>query len=400
MADTGKLLYVGHTNPWGDFSGSGFSPRVCRELKSRGRLIGGIHPFQEWSLRHPIAENYNSLLHRAARKVETKLRGKRGDVGLLNNEADGIMTKMMERMEPGSSIFYHFHTPVPDERFDHRRFLFQDITTRQAFEHGAYKHDKLTVADRDRIMQLVSDAMHAPTTVGILTFSTYAADCIAAEYGVPREKITPIGCGPIRSYWNPDNVTTDRYAKARILFVGRSWRHKAGDALIDAFKIVREAVPHATLCIVGPTTQPEATVGIPGVEFYGTVPDEKVAELFSTSSMFCMVPECETWGIVYSEAAMAGLPIVGVRDWALPDIVLDGVSGRLVEEKSAELLSAAMIELLQDPERMEALGRAAHDHAKTVLGWEHVIDRLCHAVWPDAPEYKAVSPLRAPEAAA
>ena len=110
--------------------------------------------------------------------------------------------------------------------------------------------------------------------------------------------------------------------------------------------------------------------------------------------MFCMVPECETWGIVYSEAANAGLPIVGVANWALPDIVRDGETGRLVPEKKADLLAGAIVELLQDPDRMERMGRAAHRHCEEVLNWPHVIARLGHAVWPDHAEFASAVPLR------
>ena len=63
MSSSRKLLYVGHTNPWGEMSGSGFSPRVCKELQDRGLLFGGIQPFDPSSRRYLTGKGYTCSSH-------------------------------------------------------------------------------------------------------------------------------------------------------------------------------------------------------------------------------------------------------------------------------------------------------------------------------------------------
>ena len=140
--------------------------------------------------------------------------------------------------------------------------------------------------------------------------------------------------------------------------MGRSWEKKGGPILLEAFKKLQDSnnTKHAKLSIVGPTIQPPDTVGVPGVEFLGRVSDKDVASAFKNASMFCMAPDCETWGIVYVEAANAGLPIVGFNNWALPDIVRNGETGLLISERNSEALAIGLAKLISDPEKMLEMG--------------------------------------------
>ena len=384
MSSDQKLLYVGHTNPWGEMSGSGFSPRVCQELQDRGLLFGGIQPFDPSSRRYLTGKGYNGLPAKIGRKLRAKLSGNSGTQSVIvDSERDGLLPEMLGQLTPGSPVFYHFHVPKLDPKYDLKRYLFQDLTPFEAQKFQAYGFEDTTEDEAAEVTANIKEVMHSDGIAGVFTFSTHAADMITKTYDYPREKVTALGCGPIRSYWHPEKMTEERFARAQILFVGRNWEKKAGDPVIDAFKDVQAKIPHATLCIVGPRTQPESTVGVPGVKFYGRIEDDEVASLFAESSMHIMAPDCETWGIVYTEAANAGLPIVSVNSWALPDIVTDGVTGRLAAEKTADHLAEAMLDVLSDPARMVEMGHAAHKHVEEVLDWPHVIGRMMDRCWPE-----------------
>ena len=93
---------------------------------------------------------------------------------------------------------------------------------------------------------------------------------------------------------------------------------------------------------------------------------------------------CEPWGLVYVEAAQAGMPIVGFHEWSLPDIVEDGVTGRLTTTRTAQGLAEMLIDVLSDPKRASQMGRAAHRRFHDVLDWPHVVDRLLSRVMPEA----------------
>jgi glycosyltransferase involved in cell wall biosynthesis len=58
----------------------------------------------------------------------------------------------------------------------------------------------------------------------------------------------------------------------------------------------------------------------------------------------------EALGFVALEGAASGLPIVAFRSGGLPEIVLDGVTGRIAEKGDWDALSALCCELLKQPD--------------------------------------------------
>lgn len=71
--------------------------------------------------------------------------------------------------------------------------------------------------------------------------------------------------------------------------------------------------------------------------------------------------EVEGLGVALLQAAACGVPIVATRAGGIPDVVRDGVNGILLPPKDTAALARAVIELLRDPERAQALGAAGRD---------------------------------------
>ncbi|MFD0390538.1 glycosyltransferase [Tistrella bauzanensis] len=71
----------------------------------------------------------------------------------------------------------------------------------------------------------------------------------------------------------------------------------------------------------------------------------------------------EAYGMALLEAQAAGLPVVAGRSGGVPDLVTDGVTGRLAAPEDAPALAAAVAALLDDPNGREAMSRAAADQA-------------------------------------
>lgn len=68
------------------------------------------------------------------------------------------------------------------------------------------------------------------------------------------------------------------------------------------------------------------------------------------------------------EAMAAGRPVIGRRVGALPETVLHGVTGLLVDDDRPESVAAALRTLLAEPERAAAMGRAGRERARAVYG--------------------------------
>jgi len=73
------------------------------------------------------------------------------------------------------------------------------------------------------------------------------------------------------------------------------------------------------------------------------------------------------------EAMAAGRPVVARRVGALPETVLDGKTGRLIDDERPESVAAALAELLSDPVRARAMGEAGRRRAASEFSPERSV---------------------------
>ncbi len=145
--------------------------------------------------------------------------------------------------------------------------------------------------------------------------------------------------------------------KRVILTVGRlaaGERYKGHDRIIRAMPSVLREVPEAIYLIVGsgddqPRLQQEVDrSGMANrVVFAGQVADADLPDYFALADVFAMPSTGEGFGIVFLEAAAAGVPVIGGnRDGSL-DALADGVIGRAVDPDASVDLERALVETLQ-----------------------------------------------------
>ena len=123
--------------------------------------------------------------------------------------------------------------------------------------------------------------------------------------------------------------------KPVVLYVGRLDPEKRVDELITAMKWVDAPL---RLRIVGDGISVEALRSraryenvADRVDFLGRVSDELLATELAQASVFCMPSQAELQSIASLEAMAAGLPVIGARATALPELVRPGVNGLLYE---------------------------------------------------------------------
>jgi glycosyltransferase involved in cell wall biosynthesis len=210
------------------------------------------------------------------------------------------------------------------------------------------------------------------SAAAVFTLSEFARRSVIDDYGCAPERVLAVGAGP-------NHVVAElgekQDAVPRALFVGADFTRKGGQVLLEAWPIVRKEVPNAELVIAGPKRNP-SSADLPGVRWVGRVNHDEVAALYRSASVFVLPSLFEPWGFVFMEAMGNGLPCVATACCAMPEIIDDGVTGRLVAPGKAQPLAEALIELLADPTGAATMGRAAH--AKVVHGdsWADVVDRI------------------------
>jgi len=213
----------------------------------------------------------------------------------------------------------------------------------------------------------------------VLTQTGRAARSVVDDYGAAPERVACVFAGSnARATTSPD---PRRYERKHVLYVGTSWERKGGADLVRAFERVLARHPDAELTLVGPAPE----VALPNVRRAGVVPLEALGAYFDEASVFCVPTRREPLGFVFLEAAEHRLPIVATRVGSLPEIVVDGEGGRLVEVGDVEGLADALCELLDDPARRRALGERARAHLAGTYTWPAVARRLVAEISGAAP---------------
>lgn len=227
----------------------------------------------------------------------------------------------------------------------------------------------------------------------IFTMSERLRQVFIDRFGIPAGRVETLHAGVnFRIGEEPAVVPNDGTRGPVILFVGRAFERKGGDILLDAFRLVRERVPDARLLILGPDAIPgHATpgpVGADGVELMGYVDKStpegkaKLDGAYSSARVFCLPTRFEALGIVYLEAMYHELPCVGPRAWAVPEMVDDGVTGLLVPPDDRPALAEALVTLLTDPARAQAMGKAGAERLRERFTWTRVARKMAAAIEP------------------
>jgi glycosyltransferase involved in cell wall biosynthesis len=165
----------------------------------------------------------------------------------------------------------------------------------------------------------------------------------------------------------------------RFLFVGGDFVRKGGYDLLDAWRAGgfagRAELVLVTDWRVGPLP--------PGVSQSRSIQGHTYpwAQAWRQADVFVMPTRNEAFGLVFQEAAAAGLPIVGTRINAIPEIVEDGVSGLLVPPRDRAALVAVMMRLLESSEARERMGRAARARIERDADPDHHRDRLLDLIY-------------------
>ena len=93
----------------------------------------------------------------------------------------------------------------------------------------------------------------------------------------------------------------------------------------------------------------------------------------SASDLFVLPSESEASPNVILEAMAAGLPVVASRVGGIPELVADGVTGHLVPPADPDALAAALLDLLDQPERGAAFGKAGRARIEQRYSFERMV---------------------------
>ena len=154
-----------------------------------------------------------------------------------------------------------------------------------------------------------------------------------------------------------------------LLYLGRlDISHKGIDILLESYKTANINIP---LVIAGDGIDKMKVkkriekLGLnKNVKMVGWVQGKEKLELISHCLAVCVPSRVEGWGIVATEAAAMGKPVIGTRVVGLEESIIDGKTGILVEKENINAFSRAMKRMVRDKELREKLGTHARETAR------------------------------------
>jgi glycosyltransferase involved in cell wall biosynthesis len=156
-----------------------------------------------------------------------------------------------------------------------------------------------------------------------------------------------------------------------VLFLGARRSYKGFDLLVRAAPRIGQAVPGAKIAFVGPGEPlPDADHSATILDV-GLVDEGEKALWLNASSTLCLPSEAETFGVAILEAWSVGTPAVTSDIPALKELI-DATGGGAYAPRDADRLGSLLIDLLGDPERLEAMGTAGRDAWRTRFTPDHV----------------------------
>ena len=100
----------------------------------------------------------------------------------------------------------------------------------------------------------------------------------------------------------------------------------------------------------------------------------ELASLYSQTLALVFVPIMEPFGLVAIEAMASGTPVIGIKEAAIRESVIDGVTGILVD-RDAEQIAAAITRLQQHKEVRAEMSRQAVEHVRAHWTWDCTVKR-------------------------
>lgn len=106
------------------------------------------------------------------------------------------------------------------------------------------------------------------------------------------------------------------------------------------------------------------------VFFFENVPHAQINFFLQNAKFFCLPSRFEPFGIAILEAGIYRLPVVASRVGGIPEIIIDGETGLLVEPDDAKSLANALNSILLDKERACGFGEHLYQHVVSNFSWK------------------------------
>jgi len=209
------------------------------------------------------------------------------------------------------------------------------------------------------------------------------------ELGCPTEKITYSPSGPHERFFKNE----PGFSQKLFISTGRFVDKKAHYYTILAFNEVLKKHPDARLVIAGDGTLFNACLNLvrflgieQAVSLPGAITLDQFADHLSAAcayvqhSITALDGDMEGTPVAIMEASAAGLPVVSTRHAGIPDVVVDGETGWLVDEHDVKGMAGKMLRLLEDLDLAKQMGARGRNFIRETCSREQHLDLLAATI--------------------
>lgn len=213
-----------------------------------------------------------------------------------------------------------------------------------------------------------------------------AMRALLIEMGAPRERVHYCPYGVDCDLFHPGDAAA---APPTALAVGRFVDKKAPHLTIIAFADVHRRNPAARLRMIGDGSllgscgDLVSALGLNNaVTFLGHQPHDAIAaemrsaRCFVQHSLIAANGDSEGTPNSILEAGASGLPVISTRHAGIPDVVIEGRTGFLVDEHDVRGMAEAWSRVIDDPALAGSMGRAARQHVSAAFAIESRLGQL------------------------
>lgn len=272
-----------------------------------------------------------------------------------------LQTRAGLQQGPHDALFFLTHNPAvfqPGALARTPTVLWTDVTPDQLDRQARDYEHKLGPGPLQRLKRarVLRTFQLARFCVG---WSEWARRSFVEDYGIAPERTAVIEPGVDLSNWKAPPARAAAEGRAlKVLFVGGDLKRKGGDLLIDVFRNSLRGRCELDIVTRDPL-EPE-----PGLRVHrGLTPgSEPLLRLYREADLFALPTRADCHSIASLEAMAMGLPVVSTRVGGIPEVIVEGVTGRLIAPGDGAALEEALRSLLDDPLRAREMG--AHGRAR------------------------------------
>ena len=209
----------------------------------------------------------------------------------------------------------------------------------------------------------VRQGLHA--TRGTFSNSHFTKSLCSQMYKLSEDRITVVHPGISNKYYQPHHARMSsvlRLVTVSRLDVGASRKNITG--VLEAIALLKGEID-IRYSVIGTGNDKARLIALArylavedSVDFLGDLSGEEIAAVLSSNDLFAMVvrpseTDVEGFGMVYAEAAASGLPSIATATGGIPDAVIDGVTGILLNDISPGGIADGLRRFRRDQERFD-----------------------------------------------